>query len=63
MDSRTLLGRKFHLGSRATRALSYKTIARFEFDAPREHQNENPAGEKELNVRHFQNGVFYAILK
>ena len=22
----------------------------------------NPAGEKELNVRHFQKGVFHAIL-
>ena len=34
-------------------ALSYKTIARFEFDYLSKHQNENAAMETELIVRHF----------
>ena len=49
MDSGTLLWRKFHQGSRAG-VLSYKTIARFEFQDLSEIQVENPAVENELNI-------------
>ena len=46
-------------GERFTRALSYKTITRFEFQDLSKHQNENSAVENDFNVLMcFDNDVF-----